>query len=122
MNDKNIFRLIVGLSVFVFLVILILNRKLLPPPEQIPSFVPFLPKLNAFLNGSCSLLLMISLYFIKQKNIVMHKRINLVAFLFSSLFLISYIVFHYFAKETHFGDINHDDVVDGAEKAQLGSI
>ena len=122
MNDKNIFRIIIGISIFVFLVVLILNKKLLPVPEQIPSFVPFLPKLNAILNGSCSILLLTSLYFIKRKNIVMHKRINIVAFLFSSLFLVSYIVFHYFAKETHFGDINHDDIVDGSEKAQLGSL
>lgn len=103
MNDKLIFRLVTFISVFVFAVVVILNRKLIPVTIPTPGFVYFLPKLNAIINGTCSVLLLISLYQIKQKNIETHKRLNILTFLLSSLFLVSYILFHYFVKETTFG-------------------
>jgi putative membrane protein len=102
MNDKVTFRIVLGISIFVFVAVIILNRKILPVPEVIPDFVYFLPKLNAFINGTCSILLLISLYFIKQKNIEAHKKVNITAFVLSSLFLVSYITYHWLAKETSF--------------------
>lgn len=103
MNDKFIFRSVLAISVFVFAVVVILNRKIIPVTIPTPDFVYFLPKLNAIINGTCSVLLLLSLYFIKNKNIAMHKRLNITTFLLSSLFLVSYIIFHYFVKETTFG-------------------
>ena len=103
LSDKFIFRVVTGISIFVLLVVIILNRKVIPVTIETPSFVFFLPKLNAFINGTCSILLISSLYFIKKKDIQTHKRINIITFVFSSLFLVSYILFHYFVKETHFG-------------------
>ncbi|MEY5069814.1 MAG: hypothetical protein RLZ47_1676 [Bacteroidota bacterium] len=103
MNDKLIFRLVMVVSVVVFAVVVILNRKLIPVSIPTPEFVYFLPKLNAIINASCSVLLMLSLYQIKQKNIERHKRLNILTFLLSSLFLVSYIIFHYFVKETTYG-------------------
>ena len=103
LSDKFIFRFVTGISIFVLLVVIILNRKVIPVTIETPSFVFFLPKLNAFINGTCSILLISSLYFIKKKDIQTHKRINIITFVFSSLFLVSYILFHYFVKETHFG-------------------
>lgn len=100
MSDKFVFRLVMGVSIFVFLVVVILNKKVLPVPAEIPAFVFKLPRLNAFLNGTCSLLLLLSLYFIKQKNIDVHKRLNVFAFILSSLFLVSYITYHWLAQET----------------------
>jgi len=105
MTDKFIFRFVAAISVFVFVVVLVLNRQLIPAPAKAPSFVVYLPKLNAVLNGTCSVLLLLSLYFIKQKKITVHKRINILAFCLSSLFLVSYILFHYFAPETKYGDL-----------------
>jgi len=115
MTDKFIFRFVAGISVFVFLVVLILNRKIIPAPVVLPSFTYFLPKLNAILNGTCSILLLISLYFIMQKNIAMHKRVNILAFILSSLFLVSYILFHYLAPETRYGDLDGDGVLSASE-------
>ena len=122
MTDKFIFRFVAAISIFVFLVVLILNRHLIPAPATIPSFIVYLPKLNAILNGTCSILLLISLYFIKQKNIVMHKRINILTFCLSSLFLVSYILFHYLNTETRFGDLNGDGVLSPEERAAVGNI
>lgn len=122
MTDKFIFRFIAAVSVFVFLVVIILNRHLIPAPAVVPSFVEYLPKLNACLNGTCSVLLLISLYFIKNGKIAVHKRINILAFCLSSLFLVSYILFHYLAPETRFGDLNGDGRLSDAEKASAGSL
>jgi len=122
MTDKFIFRFVAAVSIFVVVVVFILSLKIIPKPAQMPAFMPFLPKLNAILNGTCSVLLLISLYYIKKLNIVMHKRINIIAFVLSSLFLVSYILFHWLAPTTYYGDINGDGIVSDAEKAAAGNI
>jgi putative membrane protein len=101
-QDKLVFKIVTIVSIVVFVAVVILNRKILPRPEIMPSWVMYLPKLNAFINGTCTVLLLLSLYFIKQKNIAVHKAINLTAFGLSSLFLISYIMYHWMANETTF--------------------
>ena len=121
MNDKVIFRVVAALSIFVFLVVVILNRKVIPAPATLPSFTYFLPRFNAMINGTCSLLLLLSLYFIKRKNIRMHKRINLLTFFLSSAFLVSYILFHYLAPETRYGDLNHDGALSSTEISDAGN-
>ena len=122
MNDKLIFRIVAAVSVFVFLVVLILNRKIIPAPAVLPSFTHYLPLLNAFLNGTCSVLLLVSLYFIKQGKITIHKRINILTFGLSSLFLISYILFHYLAPETRYGDLDGDGKLSASEIEDAGII
>jgi putative membrane protein len=102
--DKIVFRSVLGISIFVFLVVLLLNRQVIPKPETIPSWTYFLPKLNAFINGTCSVLLLVSLYFIRNKRVTAHKRTNILTFCLSSLFLVSYISFHWLAGETHYPD------------------
>ncbi|MFC5282353.1 DUF420 domain-containing protein [Pedobacter alpinus] len=122
MSDKLIFRLITGISIFVLVVVVILNRKLIPVTIPTPSFVYFLPTLNAIINGTCTVLLLISLYFIKQKNIEAHKRTNILTFILSSLFLVSYIIFHYFAPETKYGDLNNDGILNAEEVSSAGNL
>jgi putative membrane protein len=104
MNDKNIFKIILGVSFLIVAIIGVLESKLLPPvaPESIPAFAYKLPLLNAIINGTCFVLLWLSLYFIKKKNIVLHKRINITAFLLSALFVVSYVLFHFFVPETKY--------------------
>lgn len=106
MTEKTIFRLILGLSIFVFAVVLILQSNLLnifPDKSTIPSWVLLLPRLNAILNAICSILLLLSLYFIKRKQIATHKKINITTFILSSLFLVSYIIFHATGIKTTYG-------------------
>jgi uncharacterized membrane protein YozB (DUF420 family) len=53
-----------------------------------------LPSLNALLNG-CSALLLVSGYiFIRRRNIPAHRACMLLAFVSSSLFLLSYLTYH----------------------------
>ncbi|HEX7366514.1 MAG TPA: DUF420 domain-containing protein [Pelobium sp.] len=122
MSDKVILRLITATSILVFLLVLILNRKIIPVTIATPSYVYFFPKLNAIINGTCTVLLLLSLYFIKQKNIKVHKRLNIITFSLSALFLISYVVFHYFAPETKYGDLDGNGIVSEAEKLSAGNL
>jgi putative membrane protein len=103
-------------------VVLLLNRKLLGQPESIPGFIYRLPALNAMLNGTCSILLVLSYLSIRKGNITRHKRLNLTAFLLSALFLISYITAHYFIPDTLYGDADHDGIMSQAEKAAVSGI
>lgn len=62
----------------------------------------FLPALNAILNGLCSIALCIGLYFIKHGNREAHRNSMLLAFAFSAMFLVSYIVNHALHGDTIF--------------------
>jgi len=62
----------------------------------------FLPALNAFLNGLSAIALCVGLYLIKHGYRQAHRTSMLLAFGFSSLFLISYIVNHALHGDTHF--------------------
>lgn len=57
--------------------------------------LPFLPALNAILNGLCATALIIGFTFIRARNIAAHRASMITAFIFSTLFLISYILHHY---------------------------
>jgi putative membrane protein len=122
MTDKFIFRFIAAISAFVFIVVLVLNRHLIPAPARVPSFVQYLPKLNAVLNGTCSILLLVSLYFILHHKITIHKRINILTFCLSALFLVSYILFHYLKPETIYGDLNGDGILSDTEREAVGPM
>jgi putative membrane protein len=58
--------------------------------------------MNAIINAACTVLLLTSYYFIRKKKIWIHKRLNITTFFLSSLFLVSYVTYHYFADETKF--------------------
>ena len=106
MTEKITFRLILILSLVVFAVIAILQSNLVnifPDKSVIPSWVLLLPTLNAIINGTCTVLLLLSLYFIKKKEIAIHKKINITTFVLSSLFLVSYIIFHSTGIKTTYG-------------------
>jgi putative membrane protein len=123
MTDKFIFRFVAGVTIFVITVVIVLNRHLIPGPATPPTFTPYLPLLNAFLNGTCSVLLLTSLYFIKSGNITVHKRLNILTFCLSSLFLVSYILFHYLMRnDTMYGDINGDGLLSKSELTDVGSL
>jgi len=62
----------------------------------------FLPALNALLNGLSAISLCVGLYFIKRGQWQAHRASMLLAFGFSSVFLISYIVNHALHGDTHF--------------------
>ena len=93
-------KLIWIISIVVFLLVLILSR--LPKSSDVPEWVELLPGINAFLNGSTFIILLISFYFIRRKRISIHRKLNIAACILSTLFLLSYVTFHSFGVETRF--------------------
>ena len=123
MTDKFIFRFVAAVTVFVIAVVILLNRHLIPGPETPPAFTPYLPLLNAFLNGTCSILLLVSLYNIRKGNVTTHKRLNILTFCLSSIFLVSYILFHYLMrKDIIYGDVDGDGILSANEAAAAGGL
>ncbi|MET3115354.1 putative membrane protein [Pedobacter sp. CG_S7] len=118
LNNKFFSRLIWIVSAVVLLVVITL--KLVPPPQNKPSFIYLLPHLIGGINATCSVLLVLSLIFIKNKNIQAHKITNVITFMLSAVFLIFYILFHLYEKDTKFGDVDHNGILSAAELAAVG--
>lgn len=121
-NDKVVFRIVLGVTLVVCVLVVLLNKRIFPVPDTFPAFIYKLPMLNAFINGTCSVLLICSLMAIKKGNITLHKRLNLTAFFLSVLFLLSYVSAHYFIPDTKYGDLNHDGLVSESEYALVSGI
>jgi putative membrane protein len=62
-----------------------------------------LPLLNAIMNALTFLSLLIALYAIKQKNVTLHRRAVYLAFLFTSVFLVSYLLYHFSTPSVKYG-------------------
>lgn len=62
-----------------------------------------LPLLNAILNSFTFLFLLTSLIFIKNKNIKVHRRFIIAAFVSTFIFCISYLTYHSLAESASFG-------------------
>ncbi|WPU99152.1 DUF420 domain-containing protein [Mucilaginibacter sp. cycad4] len=62
-----------------------------------------LPLFNAVMNGLTFLSLLAALSAIEKKNIKRHKSFVFLAFAFTSLFLISYLLYHFSTPSTKFG-------------------
>lgn len=67
------------------------------------SWTSYLPHINGIINSLTAVLLLTGLYFIKQKNVVAHKRTMLAAFVLGSIFLVSYVLYHLTNESTAFG-------------------
>lgn len=66
--------------------------------------VSFLPLLNAVLNGFTFLFLISALLFIRKRNMRRHRNLIFCAFICTSLFLFSYLFYHFTTSSTKFGD------------------
>ncbi|RRA99019.1 DUF420 domain-containing protein [Larkinella rosea] len=67
------------------------------------SWTTFLPHINAVINSATAVLLVVGLYFIKQKNIAAHRGTMLTAFTLGFVFLVSYVLYHLSNESTPFG-------------------
>jgi putative membrane protein len=74
-----------------------------PPDVQVGFDIMILPALNASLNFTTAVLLVCGYIFIRRKEKGSHKLCMLTAFVLSTLFLISYLIYHSLAEETRFG-------------------
>jgi putative membrane protein len=73
-----------------------------PPSDVTGTHLLFLPALNALLNGLSAVALVVGFLFIRAKNIAAHRASMFTAFIFSTLFLVSYITNHALHGDMHF--------------------
>lgn len=101
-KQKNYTTIIVTLTVVVNAIVAILF--FLPKQDRdIPFDLTILPRLNAIFNSFTFVFLLAALYFILRKNIKMHRNFIFASFTTTTLFLISYLTYHYLAPSTSYG-------------------
>ena len=66
------------------------------------DFIPYLPHLNACLNGTSAILLFTGYTFIRSRNVIAHRACQIAALVVSLLFLASYLTYHYNHGSTRF--------------------
>lgn len=100
--DRYVVPVVGMLSALIPLVVALL--LFMPKSRTTPGFdVYLLPKINAFINSTVTVLLLAGYYFIRRGWVRRHKSAMLGAFVLSSLFLVSYVVYHFLAESTKFG-------------------
>ena len=65
-----------------------------PATDAGSTRMAFLPALNALLNGLSATALLVGYTFVRARRIAAHRRSMMLAFVFSTLFLVSYILHH----------------------------
>src|SRR5690625_4291933 len=101
-KEKNYTPMIISLTILINLIIVFLF--FLPKQDRdIPFDLTLLPRLNAIFNSFTFIFLLAALFFILRKNIKMHRNFIFAAFTTTTLFLITYLTYHYLAPSTSYG-------------------
>lgn len=100
-NDRQARWLIVILSIVVFGAVVLLSRVQLK--VDLGFDIHLFARINAFINGTVSILLLAGLITVRNRNYLVHKKIMITAVILSAIFLVSYICHHLFAGDTKFG-------------------
>src|SRR5690349_22501463 len=66
------------------------------------EFISYLPHVNACLNATSAVLLISGYSFIRARNVAAHRACQVAALIVSSLFLTSYLIYHYNHGSTRF--------------------
>jgi putative membrane protein len=122
MSNKRAVLVTVILTIVVMGAVFILNGHILPYPETVPGYIYKFPPTIAVVNAICSCVLIASYIAIKNKRIELHKRLNITAMMLSALFLVLYILAHYFIPDTKYGDIDHNGIVSPEELSAAGTM
>lgn len=101
-KDKKYDLLINIIAVAIPVVVAILLNPRIPKVD-LGAWTKILPHLNAVINSLTTCTLLAGLYFIKQKNVAMHRRMMSLSFLLGSVFLVSYVLYHLTNESTPFG-------------------
>jgi len=83
------------------LVAILMNPRM---PKLTLPFDPYLlPPFYATINAVTALVLILAVYFIKQRKIDLHQRMIFIAMGLSAVFLISYVLYHSSTQPTSYG-------------------
>ncbi len=69
---------------------------------QIPAQYAAFPAIDAVLNGTSAVLLVVGRTFIARGKIALHRAVMITALISSSLFLVSYLYYHAHVRLVHF--------------------
>ena len=107
LNDQFWTRIIYVVSIVISLAVafLIFGPRPIGMDEQLD--VSMLPAINATLNGITTLLLIFGYVLIRQKKQKMHRNVMLIAFGTSFMFLVTYVIYHWFKSgpKAYMGEI-----------------
>lgn len=102
MKQKNYTPLVAVLTVVIVGLVAVLF--FLPAYDgEIGFDVKLLPLLNAIFNSFTFLFLMVALVAIMKRNVKMHRTFIGLAFMTTTLFLASYVTYHYLTESTPYG-------------------
>ncbi|RYD55231.1 MAG: DUF420 domain-containing protein [Sphingobacteriales bacterium] len=100
-NDKQARLLILTVSFVVFAAVAVLSRVSID--VDLGFDIHLFALINAVINSLVSVLLVMALIAVKNKQYTRHKNMMLAAIVLSILFLVSYIAHHLLAGDTRFG-------------------
>lgn len=121
-SNKTYLRIIQIVSVVIPVVVAVLLFAPFNLSLGDQEWVKKLPAANAVINSLTAVLLLAALIAIKRGNIPLHRNLMLSGLVLGTLFLVSYVLYHASTTSTVFGDLNHDGLLDGAEKLTVGSM
>lgn len=121
-RERSISAVIITVSVLVPVVVAVLFF-VSPPEIQHNLNLGFFPPFHAALNSLTALCILIGVFLIRNKQVKWHRASMLSAFLLSTVFLVSYVIYHSLAEgSTKYGDVDHNGVLDAAELASAGFL
>lgn len=107
-----------ALSGVVLLLVGVMRRVKIPSPVDFG----FLPPIHATLNAVTALLLVGALVAIKRRRVDLHRNLIGASLGASTLFLLSYVAYHFTKTEVLFGDADHDGVLSAAERLAVAGV
>lgn len=116
-TEKKLKNLTWVVTALVVVLVGVMRQVKIPLPEGI-SFT-FLPPFYSALNALAAVALLMSLFFIKQRNIKAHRAMNMTALGLSVLFLLCYVLYHFTTPATVYGDTDGDGLLNAAETAAV---
>ena len=118
-NDKKANIFIWAVSAVVFVAVVILHEIKIEVNLDFNKHI--FAQLNAIINGTVALLLILGLFLVKSKKFMAHKRVMNLSIILSVLFLLSYIAHHLLAGNTVYGDSNFDGQLSDLEISKIGN-
>lgn len=98
---RKLMKVVWILTAIVLGLVVLMRRNKVPLPAEVD--LSFLPAVNAAINSTVALLLVVSLVAVLKGRITLHRCLMTLAVGFSVLFLLSYVTYHLTNEETSFG-------------------
>lgn len=119
-DNKRTLRLIWVISIIIPLAVALMIYK----PQLLKGlgdWVKVLPHVNAVINSTTSVLLVLAVFYIKNGNVNLHRKLMLTCFFLGLCFLVLYVIYHGASTHIVYGDIDRNGELDDRELSLVGS-